>query len=108
MSAPDPMPAIPLGPDGPVFAEPWEAQAFAMAVALHAKGIFTWTEWARELAHCIAEHGESAGYYSHWLAALEHLVVDKGLASAAALADMRAQWAKAAAAAPHGQPIELA
>ena len=107
MSAPDPMPAIPRDAGGPVFTEPWEAQAFAMAVALHARGMFTWGEWADELAHAIVQHpGES--YYEHWLDALEHMVVKKGAASAAVLGEMQAAWARAAKATPHGQPIVLA
>ena len=107
MSAPDPMPAIPRDAGGPVFTEPWEAQAFAMAVALHARGVFTWSEWADELAHVIAEHpGES--YYEHWLDALEQMVVKKHVTSAAMLGEMRAAWAQAAEATPHGQPIVLA
>ncbi len=68
------VPGIPRDTDGPVFREPWEAQAFAMALALHARGLFTWTEWAAALAHEIKraqgcgdpDTGET--YYRHWLA----------------------------------------
>src|SRR5882724_13437087 len=77
------LPGIPRDADGPVFREPWEAQAFAMALALHAHGLFTWNEWAQTLAHEIkraqaagdADTGET--YYRHWLAALERLVAEK-------------------------------
>ena len=97
----------------PVFNSPWEAQAFAMAVALHERGAFTWTEWAATLAAVIAEvraRGEpdtGEDYYRHWLTALERIVARKGLVAAAALAERRDAWEEAAEHTPHGQPIEL-
>jgi nitrile hydratase accessory protein len=104
-------PAPPL--DEPVFAEPWQAQAFALTVALHGRGLFTWREWAEALAAAIAA-AQSGGdadrgdtYYLHWLAALERIVGDKGAGSADDLARYRDAWARAAARTPHGQPIEL-
>ena len=117
MSQPDllqALPAIPRNAEGPVFREPWEAQAFAMAVQLHAHGVFTWTEWAAALAAEIktaqaagdADTGET--YYRHWLATLERLVAVKALINGAELAARRDQWDRAARATPHGQPIELA
>jgi nitrile hydratase accessory protein len=108
------LPAFPRDADGPVFREPWEAQAFAMAVALHERGAFSWTEWAAALALEIKEAQASGDpdtgetYYRHWLAALERLVAAKALASTAELASRRDQWDRAARATPHGQPIELA
>ena len=79
------MPGIPRDADGPVFREPWEAQAFAMALALHERGVFTWPEWAAALAAEI-KRAQAAGdpdtgetYYRHWLAALERLVAEKGV-----------------------------
>src|ERR1700756_3565224 len=79
------VPGIPLDADGPVFREPWEAQAFAMALALHARGLFTWNEWAEALADEIRraqangdpDSGET--YYRHWLATLEKLIAQKGV-----------------------------
>lgn len=117
MSTPDliaALPELPRDAAGPVFREPWEAQAFAMAVALHERGAFTWSEWAAALAAEIKaaqacgdpDTGET--YYRHWLAALERLVAAKALASTAELATRRDQWDRAARATPHGQPIELA
>jgi nitrile hydratase accessory protein len=108
------LPEIPRDAEGPVFREPWEAQAFAMAVALNARGVFTWTEWAAALAAEIKaaqaggdpDRGDT--YYRHWLAALERLVAAKALASRAELSERRDQWDRAARATPHGQPIELA
>jgi len=107
------LPEIPRDAAGPVFREPWEAQAFAMAVALHERGAFTWTEWAAALALEI-KAAQAAGdpdtgetYYHHWFAALEKLVAAKSLASNAELAGRRDQWDRAARATPHGQPIEL-
>lgn len=102
---------IPRGEDGaPVFAEPWEAQAFALAVALHEKGVFTWSEWAETLAGEIAagREGSDAGSdHRHWLAAIERLVERGGLAGVNELLTRRAAFARAAAATPHGQPIVL-
>jgi len=102
-----------FAPAEPVFAEPWQAQAFAMAVSLHRRGLFTWREWADTLAQEIAA-AQAAGdadrgdtYYQHWLAALERLVVAKGASSAAELARTRDAWDHAAERTPHGQPIEL-
>jgi nitrile hydratase accessory protein len=108
------LPEIPRDAEGPVFCEPWEAQAFAMAVALHERGVFDWSEWAAALAAEIkiaqAEGDPDRGdtYYRHWLAALEKLVAAKALANGTELAQRRDQWDRAARATPHGQPIELA
>src|SRR3954453_3338345 len=92
------LPGIPRDADGPVFREPWEAQAFALAVELHARGLYTWTEWAAALAEQIGR-AQSRGdadlgdtYYRHWLAALETLVAAKGASSAAELERYRAAW----------------
>src|ERR1700687_5159489 len=78
------VPGIPRDAEGPVFREPWEAQAFAMALALHERGLFTWPQWAATLAEEI-KRAQAAGdpdtgetYYHHWLAALERLVARKG------------------------------
>jgi len=97
----------------PVFREPWEAHAFPMAVTLHRRGLFTWTEWADALARQIAA-AQAAGdadrgdtYYRHWLAALEALVAAKGASTASELARYRDAWDRAADRTPHGQPIEL-
>jgi nitrile hydratase accessory protein len=107
------MPGIPRDEGGPVFREPWEAQAFALAVALNARGLFTWSDWAAALAEEI-KRAQAAGdpdlgntYYRHWLAALERLVAQKGLTSAAMLARYRDAWDRAADRTPHGSPIEL-
>jgi nitrile hydratase accessory protein len=107
------VPSIPRDAEGPVFREPWEAQAFAMALALHARGLFTWTEWAAALADQIRraqangdpDSGET--YYRHWLATLEKLIADKGVTSADTLRRYRDAWDHAADRTPHGSPIEL-
>jgi nitrile hydratase accessory protein len=101
------LPAIPRDDDGPVFREPWEARAFAMAVSLHQRGVFTWTEWAAALAREIAADDGAADYYMLWLRALERLVEEKGVATAAALLDTAEAWKFAAEHTPHGRPIEL-
>ena len=110
----DSLPAIPRDEEGPVFAAPWEAQAFAMAVELHARGAFTWREWSAALGREIASGNESGGdrgsgkpYYEHWLAALEGLVTEKRLTSLAELATRKAAWKAAAETTPHGEPIAL-
>ena len=91
------VPGIPVGDDGPVFREPWEAQAFAMAVTLHGRGLFTWPEWAERLGQEIAA-AQRAGdpdlgstYYRHWLAALEKLAAEKRLVPGAELAGRQAE-----------------
>jgi nitrile hydratase accessory protein len=107
------VPGIPRDAQGPVFREPWEAQAFAMALALHARGLFSWNEWAATLADEIrraqasgdADTGET--YYRHWLATLERLVAEKGVVSSETLDVYRNAWDHAADRTPHGSPIEL-
>ncbi|CCE00466.1 nitrile hydratase accessory protein [Bradyrhizobium sp. STM 3809] len=107
------LPGIPVDAEGPVFREPWEAHAFAMAVTLHARGLFTWPEWAAALAEEIsraqAEGDADCGdtYYRHWLATLERLVAEKGVTTPANLARYRDAWDHAADRTPHGKPIEL-
>lgn len=104
---------LPRDGDEPVFREPWEAQAFAMAVRLHERGAFTWPEWAAALSAEI-KRTQSAGdrdlgdtYYEHWLNALETLVAEKGLIARADMNRRRDQWRRAYLATPHGEPIEL-
>jgi nitrile hydratase accessory protein len=111
--AADAVPGIPRDAEGPVFREPWEAQAFAMAVALHARGLFTWPEWAATLAQEI-KRAQAAGdpdtgetYYRHWLNALERIVAAKGVADGEILARYRDAWDRAAERTPHGTPIVL-
>jgi nitrile hydratase accessory protein len=107
------VPGIPRDNEGPVFREPWEAQAFAMALALHARGLFTWPEWAASLAGEIRRAQASGDpdtgetYYRHWLATLEKLIAAKGVATSDALQRYRDAWDHAADRTPHGQPIEL-
>jgi nitrile hydratase accessory protein len=107
------VPGIPGDAEGPVFREPWEAQAFAMALTLHERGLFTWPQWAATLADEI-KRAQAAGdpdtgetYYHHWLAALERLVAERGVASRETLARYHDAWDRAADRTPHGQPIEL-
>lgn len=107
------VPGIPRGSDGPVFRAPWEAHAFAMALALHEKGLFAWSEWAATLGEEIKK-AQAAGdpdtgdtYYRHWLATLERIVAEKGVTTAQALAQHREAWDRAAHRTPHGAPIEL-
>jgi nitrile hydratase accessory protein len=104
---------LPCDAQGPVFAEPWQAQAFAMTLRLHERGLFTWTEWAAHLSAAIrdaqARGDADAGdtFYVHWVQALERLLVDKGVAAPLALAGLRQAWRSAAEATPHGEPVRL-
>lgn len=93
-----------------MFAEPWQAQAFALALQLHEQGAFTWPEWAAALSLRLAAAGpkdDGAHYYDHWLAALEDLVTGKQMADATALDERKRAWAAAYARTPHGRPVEL-
>ncbi len=123
MSGPEPLasserltdlPRLPRDEGGPVFAEPWQAQAFALAVKLSEQGHFTWKEWAATLADelkAAAKRGEpddGSRYYEHWLAALERLVTAKGLTDQSALLTRREAWAEAYRTTPHGTPVDLA
>lgn len=107
------LPEIPRDDAGPVFRAPWEAQAFAMALALHERGVFTWSEWAealgQEIKRAQADGDPDTGetYYRHWLATLEGLVAKKGVASSELLHRYRDAWDRAADRTPHGSPIEL-
>ena len=107
------LPRLPRDDGGPVFAEPWQAQAFAMAVRLSEQGHFTWKEWAAALAEEIkgaSNRGESddgSHYYHYWLTTLERLVAAKGLSDSAELLARKEAWANAYRHTPHGKPVEL-
>ena len=107
------LPSIPRDGGGPVFAEPWQAQAFALAVRLSGQGHFTWKEWAAALADelkAAANRGEpddGSHYYHHWLATLEGLVTAKQLSDPAAMIARKEAWAEAYRHTPHGKPVEL-
>lgn len=107
------LPPIPRDEEGPVFAEPWQAQAFALAVKLSEQGHFTWKEWASALADELkagADRGEpddGTQYYQHWVAALERLVTKKGLTDSPALLERKEAWADAYRRTPHGKPVVL-
>jgi len=107
------VPSIPCDAEGPVFREPWEAQAFAMTLALYDRGLFAWPEWAAILGDEIKK-AQAAGdpdtgetYYQHWLNALERIVAEKAVTDAATLRRYHDAWDHAADRTPHGTPIEL-
>ena len=107
------VPSIPCDAEGPVFREPWEAQAFALTLSLYDRGLFTWPEWAATLGAEIKQ-AQAAGdpdtgetYYHHWLATLERMVASKGAASAQALEQHYQAWERAMHRTPHGKPIEI-
>ena len=106
-------PSIPRDRDGPVFREPWEAQAFAIALLLHQRGVFSWSEWAATLAEEI-KSAQAAGdpdtgetYYHRWPSALERIVAVKGVTTPGMLKRYHDAWDRAADRTPHGRPIEL-
>ena len=107
------VPSIPVDVNGPVFKEPWEAQSFAITLAMHEQGFFTWSEWTEVLAGEIrraqemgdADTGET--YYRHWVAALERIVAEKGVIDRSALERYHHAWRRAADRTPHGEPIVL-
>ncbi len=105
--------SIPRNNEGPVFNEPWEAEAFALAVSLNERGVFTWAEWAQVLGDEIKK-AQAAGdpdtgetYYHHWLATLERVLAEKGVTDPQQLARTRDAWERACARTPHGAPIAL-
>jgi nitrile hydratase accessory protein len=112
LSAPDALAlsGLPRDAEGPVFAEPWQAQAFALAVRLNEEGAFSWAEWATTLAAELARDpsDDGARYYDHWVAALEHLVASRGLVGAAEIERRKVDWAEAYRHTPHGSPVALA
>jgi nitrile hydratase accessory protein len=107
------LPSLPCGQGGPVFAEPWQAQAFALAVKLSEQGHFTWKEWVATLAYELkaaenrGEPDDGTRYYEHWLAALERLVTARGLTDREAMRERKEAWAEAYRHTPHGKPVEL-
>lgn len=107
------LPRLPLDEGGPIFAEPWQAQAFALAVRLSAQGYFTWNDWAAALAQELkdaADRGDpddGSRYYEHWLAALEKLAAAKGLSNRDEMLRRKEAWADAYRHTPHGKPVEL-
>jgi nitrile hydratase accessory protein len=107
------LPPLPRDEEGPIFAEPWQAQAFALAVKLSEQGYFTWKEWAAALAEEIKAAGrrgeadDGSRYYDYWLSALERLVTEKGLTDSSALLTRKEEWADAYRHTPHGKPVQL-
>ncbi|WP_117192567.1 nitrile hydratase accessory protein [Rhizobium terrae] len=103
---------LPKSPEGdPVFPEPWAAEAFAMTVHLHEKGLFTWSEWAEALSREVHREGraeDGSDYFDCWVTALSSLLVEKGVADADAILALQQSWQRAAEATPHGKAIELA
>lgn len=104
-------PGLPHSPEGaPIFAEPWQAQALAMTVHLHAGGVFSWAEWAECLAaevHRPERAADGSDYFDSWVSALAGLLERKGLADRETVEALRQSWQRAAEATPHGAPIEL-
>lgn len=105
-------PQLPKSPDGePVFPEPWAAEAFAITVHLHERGLFTWNEWAETLSRELHKPGraeDGSDYFDCWVAALSAILVKLGVADADIILDLQKSWQRAAEATPHGKPIELA
>lgn len=111
MSAPEvlALPRLPQDAEGPFFAEPWQAQAFALTLKLYEDGAFSWTDWAQALSAELERDPQDDGsrYYDHWVAALERLVAERSLAAPAEMAARKSAWAEAYRHTPHGLPVEL-
>jgi len=109
----DYLPALPRDEDGPVFNQPWEAKAFALAVRLSEAGFFTWPEWVKIFSQEIktAQDGGDPDlghtYYQHWLNALERICAAKGLVDNEDMHRRKATWRRAYLNTPHGQPVDL-
>jgi nitrile hydratase accessory protein len=109
----DDLPALPRDEGGPVFKQPWEAKAFALAVRLSEAGCFTWPEWVKFFSHEIRAAQEQGDadlgdtYYQHWLSALERICTAKGLVGDEDMHRRKAAWRRAYLNTPHGQPIDL-
>ena len=97
----------------PVFAEPWEAHAFAIAVKLSEKGLLKWSEWLDVLAEEIKEAKEQGNpdfgntYYQFWLSALETILLEKNILKKSDLKSIMEQWRRAYLSTPHGIPVKL-
>ena len=111
MSPPDilSLPRLPRDAEGPVFAEPWQAQAFALTLKLYEGGAFSWPDWAQALTAELARdpYDDGSRYYEHWVAALEGLVATRSLAAPSELTSRKSEWADAYRRTPHGKPVEL-
>jgi nitrile hydratase accessory protein len=100
--------SLPLTAAGPVFDEPWQAQAFALVLALHDRGLFAWQAWTEVLAEELQAHaGDDDGtrYYEHWLSALERLLTERGVVAAGSLTARALAWRQAYLRTPHGTPV---
>lgn len=106
-------PLLPPDIDEPAFTEPWHAEAFALTVALHQAGAFSWSDWAAALSQEIRLHpagpDEDPGraYWRQWLAALDRLAASAGLVEPEALAERIEAWRRAYLTTPHGAPVVL-
>ena len=109
----DAVPNVPNDGKAPVFGEPWQAEAFAIALSLHQEGVFTWTEWAETLgdeiqkARAAGDPDDGSTYYNHWMATLERLVDEKGLTTSKTLDTYSKAWGQAAKRTPHGSAVVL-
>jgi nitrile hydratase accessory protein len=104
-------PPLPADGDGPVFQEPWQATAFALAVHLSERGAIPWTEWSaalgREIQAAANDPTRADAYYRHWLRALERICAEKGMIEPAEINCRQDEWHRAYLATPHGQPVQL-
>jgi len=103
----DNLPGFPGDQDGPHFNEPWEAQAFALTLAMYEKGMFDWPQWSQMLGEVIARDKGQSKYYELWLVALERMVGENKVLSVSEISARKAEWQRALASTPHGQPIAL-
>jgi nitrile hydratase accessory protein len=104
---------LPRDEDGPVFDQPWQAQAFSIALQLHKAGVFSWPQWVQVLSDEIraapAQAGEPANdaYWRQWMAALERITASSGLVGPEDLEERSEAWRRAYINTPHGQAVSL-
>ena len=96
------------------FDEPWQAQLFALTVALNEAGHFAWPDWAAAFGATLKRRGAEraqdggADYYAAWLETLEGFLDARGHAPTAEALKAKVAWEAAYLATPHGQPVKIA
>ena len=106
-------PRLPGREGEPVFAEPWQAVAFATVVQLNHAGVFTWADWVAPFSRIVsrdpqrADEDSDTAYYRQWLTALEHMLAERGVLSPCDIAETGEHWRRSYLHTPHGQPVTL-
>jgi nitrile hydratase accessory protein len=97
----------------PAFAEPWHAQALAMADLLVKSGQISAARWTDTLGSEIKASEKSGAadepetYFRAVLSALERLLASDGRITRSELEAREHAWEHAYLSTPHGQPVKL-